>query len=146
MIDLYRRLNVSPDSDAASVDAALPHADPATREAAQMILLNQRRRAVYDRNRQVLVTIGQLRARLGINYSRFWSRALYGDFVVDLESEASGPPPRLRQRVDPMGILRAFGPRRGTRHHHRRRRRAWVVAAVIAAAIFVAWLAICRYL
>ena len=95
MIDLYRRLNVSPESDAASLGAALSHADPATREAAQMILLNQRRRAVYDRNRQVLVTIGQLRARLGINYSRFWSRALYGDFVVELEADASAPPSRL---------------------------------------------------
>ena len=140
MIDLYRRLNIGADSDAEAVRAALSATDPATREAAELILLNDRRRPVYDRNRQVLATIGQLRARLGINYTRFWSRALYGDFVVDLEPDAAAVP-HLRHRVDPMAVLQAFGPRRGPRRHRHRYHwgRYLAIAATLLLLILVIW-------
>src|SRR5437764_7359381 len=87
MKDLYKRLGLD---DAATTEAirdarSAPTGpagalDAATREAAEFVLLDPRRRAVYDRNRQVLVTIGQLRSRLGLNLKPFWSRGGFGDF------------------------------------------------------------------
>src|SRR3954468_7794268 len=88
MKDFYKRLGL--DGDAATPDAiraalAAPAEparapDAATREAAAFVLLDPRRRAVYDRNRRVLVTIGQLRSRLGLNLKPFRSRGRFGDF------------------------------------------------------------------
>jgi hypothetical protein len=83
MKDLYKQLGVDESSGEADIRAALGAAAPDVREAAEFILLDPSRRAVYDRNRQVLVTVGRLRARLGLNLARFWPRARFADFTID---------------------------------------------------------------
>ena len=117
MKDLYKQLGVDESAGEAEVRAALVDvADPVTRQAADFILLDPRRREVYDRNRRVVATIGRLRANLGLNLTRFWPRARFADFTIDLV-----PPPRRPRRIDPMRMAWAFGVAPGTP-----RRRPWV--------------------
>ena len=105
MKDLYKQLGVDELAGEGDVRVALSAvADPATREAAEFILLDPRRRAVYDRNRRVLATVGRLRANLGLNLTRFWSRARFADFTIDL-----APPPGRTRRIDPMQMAWALG-------------------------------------
>ena len=141
MKDLYKQLGVDESAGEDEVSAALGTvADPATREAAEFILLDPRRREVYDRNRRVVATIGQLRANLGLNLTRFWPRARFADFTIDL-----APPPGRPRRIDPMRMAWAFGV--GSRS---RRRRPWflrrtfltacailLITAVVLALLFV---------
>ena len=91
MRDLYQRLGLDESSGENEIRAALPAADAAIREAAQFILLDRRRRAVYDRNRRVLATVGKLRARLGLNLTRFWPRARLGDFTAAVSTAGEAP-------------------------------------------------------
>ena len=140
MRDLYQRLGLDESSGENEIRAALPAADAAIREAAQFILLDRRRRAVYDRNRRVLATVGKLRARLGLNLTRFWPRARFGDFTVDL---APSPIPHGGY-VDPVTMAWAFGVQGidPAARRHRRRHRAMVALGVVgflSAAGAVVW-------
>jgi hypothetical protein len=82
----------------------------------ELVLLEPRRRTVYDRNRRVLVTIGQLRARLGLNLKPFWSRGGFGDFSYPFDpaaghhagGAAAAHPPQ-DPLADPRMLWRAFG-------------------------------------
>ena len=105
MKDLYKQLGVDESAGEGEVRAALGAvADRDTREAAEFILLDPRRREVYDRNRRVVAMIGRLRANLGLNLTRFWPRARFADFTVDL-----APPPGRPRRIDPMQMAWALG-------------------------------------
>src|SRR3954454_13663806 len=107
MKDLYVHLGVDESSSGDAIRTALASADDATREAAEYILLDPRRRDVYDRNRRAVATIGRLRANLGLNLTRFWPRSRFADFTIDL-----APSPRQsRQPDDPMAMAWAFGVR-----------------------------------
>ena len=139
MKDLYRRLNLSDDASDAQIRTAIASAEPALRDAAELILLDPRRRGVYDRNRRLLLAIGELRAHLGLNFTRFWARGDFKDFWKEL---APMPPPRAARRVDPMMIAQAIvavgrhGKRRATEPL------AWlwaIIAALAAFLIIVAW-------
>jgi hypothetical protein len=134
MKDLYRHLGVNESATDAEVRAALADVDADTQEAAAFILLDPRRRAVYDRNRRTVATIGRLRANLGLNLTRFWPRSRFEDFTIDLT-----PPPRRRRRVvmDPTAVAWAFGVKPAVRRPHRRRR-IFVVLAVISVACLLA--------
>src|SRR3954469_19924769 len=95
MKDFYKRLGLDDDATADAIRGALVAPaeparapDAATRVAAEFVLLDPRRRAVYDRNRRVLVTIGQLRSRLGLNLKPFWSRGGFGDFSYPFDPAA----------------------------------------------------------
>ena len=136
MNDLYKRLGLPDSADERAVRAALGAADAATREAAAFILLDPRRREVYDRNRRVLATVGRLRAHLGLNLTRFWPRARFGDFTLDLTPP---PPPGRRRYIDPMAMAWAFGVNPGKTTGRPRRR--WIVGAVAAAVLTAAALA-----
>ena len=127
MKDLYKHLALPDSADDGAIRAALGGADPAVREAAEFILLDPRRREVYDRNRRVLATVGQLRANLGLNLTRFWPRARFGDFTIDL---APPPPSGRRRYLDPMAMAWAFGVKPPKAPN--RSRRGWVVVAVVA--------------
>ena len=106
MKDWYRQLGVTDSATEAEVRAALEVADASVREPAEFILLDPARRAVYDRNRRTLLTIGRLRANLGLNLTRFWPRARFADFTVDL-----APPTPHGHEVDPATMAWAFGVR-----------------------------------
>jgi len=140
MRDLYKRLGLDESSGENEIRAALPTADATIREAAEFILLDPRRRSVYDRNRRTLATVGKLRARLGLNLTRFWPRARFGDFTVDL---APTPIPHAGY-VDPVTMAWAFGVQGidpGARRL-RRRHRAMVALCVVgflSAAGAVVW-------
>jgi hypothetical protein len=135
---LYKRLGVEESAGDDVIRAALPSADAATREAAEFILLDPTRRNVYDRNRRALVTIGRLRANLGLNLTRFWPRPRFADFTVDLTS-AAGPG---RRPDDPMAMAWALGvegPRRGRVRPWRRRAAVAAGLVLLTAAAVIAW-------
>jgi hypothetical protein len=138
MIDLYKRLNVLEDASDETIRQRLTSIDATTRAAAEMVLLDPRRRGVYDRNRRLLVTIGQLRFKLGLSYTRFWAR---GDFKDFWQHPAFTPPPsdkKPKRRVDKMMIAQAFY----TVSHHGRRHAArwggwWIAVGAGGAGAFV---------
>lgn len=140
MKDLYKQLGVSDTGDDSEIRAALGAAGPELREAAEFILLDPTRRAVYDRNRRVLVTVGRLRANLGLNLSRFWPRSRFADFTTDLGPLPGGAGARP---TDPMKMAWAFGvepPEAGARG--RRKRRTVLIAIVlvlVAAGLLAVW-------
>ena len=114
MKDLYKRLGLDPSASPEQVRAAIESpagaVEPADLESARDVLLDPNRRAVYDRTRRVLTTIGHLRAHLGLNYKTFWARGRLKDFTYDLSPPATG---KRRRRVlrslRPSDISRAFG-------------------------------------
>src|SRR5579863_7591622 len=104
MKDFYQRLNLLPSADDAALCRALESAEPQLRRDAGFILLNTARRQVYDRNHRLLMTIGQLRMYLGLNYTRFWARQEYKDFAQEVI-----PPEKPRGRpVSSMMIANAI--------------------------------------
>lgn len=124
MKDLYKRLGLDESATAdaireapASPVTAGATRDDETRSAAEFVLLDPRRRAVYDRNRRVLVTIGQLRSRLGLNLKPFWSRGGFGDFSYAFDptggragvAAAAAAHPPQDPLADPRMLWRAFG-------------------------------------
>ena len=135
MKDLYRHLNLTESASDAEIRAALPAADPDTRDAATMLLLDPGRRAVYDRNRRTVATIGRLRAHLGLNLTRFWPRSRFADFTVDLN-----PPPPGRPRVvmDPAAVAWAFGVQPERRRSARRRRIGAFLIVILLIALLAA--------
>jgi len=123
MKDLYKRLNVSEGSGEERIRSALAGSTPDLQSSAEFILLDPRRRAVYDRNRQLLITIGQLRFDLGLNYTPFWSRRQFKDFWKAPEfafpaAQTDAP----KRRVDKMMIAQAF---HTVRHHGRHHAARW---------------------
>jgi hypothetical protein len=137
MRDLYQRLGVSDSAPETELRAALATADASTRESAEAILMEPRRRTVYDRNRRVLTTIGRLRANLGLNLTRFWPRARFADFTHDLASQSPSHP----QAMDPMAMAWAFGvqPPRGYRSPWRNRAIGAGVSCVVVVALLTVW-------
>lgn len=131
MRDLYKRLNLPDDAGEEQIRSALKTAEPDLRESAEMILLEPRRRRVYDRNRDLLLTIAQLRFDLGLNYTRFWSRRQYKDFwKVPVFATPTPAPEAPKRPVDKMMIAQAFH----TAHHHSRHHAArwgWLWAIVL---------------
>ena len=122
MKDLYKHLGLEETASPDAVREALATraapgtpAESATRSAAEFVLLDPRRRAVYDRNRRVLVSIGQLRSRLGLNLKPFWSRGGFGDFsyAFDPTGGRAGAAAASHAPQDPLAdprmLWRAFG-------------------------------------
>ncbi|OVE81285.1 hypothetical protein BVY04_03595 [bacterium M21] len=73
MNDLYQRIGVSPEATAGQIaDACRGCDNRRIHDAAVHILLDENRRAAYDRIYRQLTRIGQLRANLGLNYSEHW--------------------------------------------------------------------------
>ncbi|HXE55166.1 MAG TPA: hypothetical protein VN541_19240 [Tepidisphaeraceae bacterium] len=116
MKDFYKRLNVDESAPEQTLRDALHRASARWRQDAEYVLLDPKRRAVYDRNRRLLLTIGELRLHLGLNYTRFWARQEFKDFWQELAP--AGPAKAPGRKVDAKmiaGAFRAVG-RRGRRH------------------------------
>jgi hypothetical protein len=123
MQDLYKRLNVKVDASEEAIRDRLALVDGATRSAAETVLLDSRRRRVYDRNREVLSTIGHIRLSLRLNYTRFWARREYRDFWQDgIYAPPRSEPPKRGRKVDKIMIAQAF---HSVRHHSRRHAARW---------------------
>jgi hypothetical protein len=130
--DLYKHLALAESCTEADIRAALASADATTRAAAESILLDPKRREVYDRNRRVLVTVGRLRSRLGLNLTRFWPRSRFADFTVSLTPNV---PVDTGSRVDPMAVAWAFGVKPPRAEGERRLGR--VAIAVVAVVVLI---------
>jgi hypothetical protein len=144
MKDLYKRLNLSGGASEEHIRRALGAAAPDLRDNAEAILLDPRRRRVYDRNRELLLTIAQLRFDLGLNYTRFWSRRQFKDFwKVPTFTAASEQPAAPKRGVDKMMIAQAFHTaRHHSRHHAARWGWAWAVGLLVLGAaglLIVLW-------
>jgi hypothetical protein len=137
MKDYYKQLGLPETAPKEDLRAALASAGPSIREPGEFILLDPRRREVYDRNRRVLSTIGRLRGNLGLNLTRFWPRARFADFTHELA------PPAAHSATDPMSMAWAFGVQppsaRAQRATVRRAVAAAGMATVAATVAFVAW-------
>ena len=136
MTDFYTAMNLPTDAHDDAIRAALDSAPAQLRSDAEFILLDPRRRTVYDRNHRLLTTIGQLRSHLGLSYTRFWARNEYKDFWADLTPT---PQPKGR-RVDATLIAGAF---RAVGHHGRKhvtRGSNWLIALIALVAFVVAFL------
>jgi hypothetical protein len=120
--DLYKRLKVESAATEEQIRKALDAAPSDVRGSAQLILLDPRRRGVYDRNRDLLLTIAQLRFDLGLNYTPFWSRRQFKDFWIVPTFTAPTQPEAPKRRVDKMMIAQAF---HTARHHGRRHAARW---------------------
>jgi hypothetical protein len=135
MKDFYKQLKVTDDAADARIRSGLPLLDSTTRTSAEMVLLNPRRRAVYDRNRRLLVTIAQLRVGLNLNYTRFWARREFKDFWPEPVFVAPAPQGSPKRRVDKQMIAQAFHTvRHQSRRHAARWGGWWIVTAAAAAA------------
>jgi hypothetical protein len=131
MKDLYKQLGVADSVGEAEIREAVGRAAAEVREAAAFILLDPARRAVYDRNRQVLVTVGRLRANLGLNLTRFWPRPRFADFTISLSPV---PPDAAGRPIDSAAMAWAFGVDvvDGNEGSRRRRRRAMLAGLLLA--------------
>lgn len=144
MKDFYKRLSLPQGATEQQVRAALQAAAPDLRACAEAILLEPRRRRVYDRNRELLLTIAQLRFDLGLNYTRFWSRREFKDFwKVPTFTPVSSEPNIQKRPVDKMMIAQAFHTaRHHSRHHAARWGWAWAVGLLVLGAsglLIVLW-------
>lgn len=135
MKDLYKHLGVEETATADAIRAACPRAPQEVRSAAEYILLDDHRRRVYDRNRSLLVSLGQLRSKLGLSFAPFWVRGSFAEFTFD--PLLKFPTPQTthdgQHLADPLEVLRAFdgGARR------RRRSRRWASKSLIAFSILI---------
>ena len=137
MLDLYKRLDLPQNSPDEAIRAVLPEIAPVVGAAAREILLDPRRRAVYDRNYRLLRVIAQLRSDLGLNYTRFWSRKEFKDFWQTPVFEMPQSPAPAKRRVDKIMIERAFHTAKRVHHHSRHhiaRWGNWWVAAIVSVA------------
>ena len=139
MKDFYKRLNLDPTAREQVIRDALPKASPNWRQDAEYVLLDPKRREIYDRNRRVLLMIGELRMHLGLNYTRLWARQEFKDFWQELAP--SGPAKTSGRRVDAMMIAGAF--RTVSRHGRRHAARigtGWIMATATVLALLIAFL------
>lgn len=86
MKDLYTELNVDPKSSAAEIAEALKR-QPGLASAGT-ILINPKKRAVYDRSHSTLKTIGSLRYRLGLDTGQTWFLREHPDFAPSMFSDS----------------------------------------------------------
>lgn len=135
MRDLYKRLELPGQASEQQIRHSLGAATPDLRASAELILLEPRRRRVYDRNRDLLLTIAQLRFDLGLSYTRFWSRRQFKDFwKAPTFTPAPVPPEAPKRRVDPAMIAQAFHTaRHHGRHHAARWGWCWAIALIVLA-------------
>jgi hypothetical protein len=136
MKDFYKQMKVPDDASDARIRSGLPFLEAVTRASAEMVLLDPRRRAVYDRNRRLLVTIAQLRVGLNLNYTRFWARREFKDFWPEPVFVSPTPQAAPKRRVNKEMIAQAFH----TVGHHSRRQVArwggwWVMGWIAVTAI-----------
>jgi hypothetical protein len=84
MKDLYKRLNITPTAFAPEIREALSGIrDEDLRKRTEGILLQPKRRQVYDKNHDLLSKISELRANLGVNHGEFWGSGDFSDFTTE---------------------------------------------------------------
>jgi hypothetical protein len=142
MRDLYKHLGISCQSTEEEIRRAIiRNSSGDVKHDAEEVLLGSGSRAVYDRNRALLLQIGTVRKRLGVENSRHWTGSTAEDFtpvsidkcspLAELKSERARKASVERPRREPS----ATTPTREGTH------KSWlirlVVLAVIAAGVYL---------
>lgn len=105
MRDLYARARLPRYAAPRSIEKVLPRLSPSDRQAIEMILLDARRRAIYDRTHAVVEEIGRVRAILGERVADLNRGPHYTDFIFkspragERHKENHGKPRRRASRV-----------------------------------------------
>ena len=131
MRDLYAHLQIDSGAPDPTIREAIAKAPPALRADAEAVLLSPRRRQRYDRNRNLLHTIAELRLHLGLTYTRFWARSELREFWQQPTSITA----KSGRAVDSMLIAGAF---RGTDRRLRRHvsnQRNWIIAVALVVVV-----------
>jgi len=131
MRDLYKRLGIECNATEAEMRVAIAHSDDSSRVDAEYILLDPRRRMVYDRNHKLLSTIGHLRGRLALGLRPFWSHGNHQDFTQPFVPGV---------KVDPIGVIGAV--RRGWEQRRSQKVWAWFIFLLVGVCVCAWWL--CR--
>lgn len=131
MRDLYRKLEIERSASKDEIAAALrEHPELAAYSA---VLLDEERRALYDRVHNTLKMVGTLRFRLDLDKSDARFIRSYPDFAIM-------PKPALGSRPEESGSNESTG--QGSRRRKGRARKRWLYAVlaaiVLAAAAFLA--------
>jgi hypothetical protein len=124
MKDLYAHLHVDPAATDATIRQALASASPELRSDVEAVLLSPRRRQIYDRNRDLLNAIGELRLHLGLTYTRFWARSELREFW----RQPTPVEPKPGRHVDSMLIASAFRTVGKHGRRHATSAKSWIVA------------------
>lgn len=125
MRDLYRRLGLDPTATEEEIAAALEeHPDL---QGYSAILLDEERRALYDRVHATLKMIGTLRFRLDLDKSDAWFIQRHPDFAIM-------PKPILGAAAEDTGDDEAAG--HASRRKKKRMRKRLLLA--LLAAVFIA--------
>jgi hypothetical protein len=137
MKDLYAHLRIAPDAADSVIHEALASAPPAVRADAEAVLLSPRRKQSYDRNRNLLIAIAELRLHLGLTYTRFWARSELREFW----QQPNAVEPKPGRQVDSMLIASAFHTAGSHAGRHATNKRSWIIAVglVVVAGLGV-WL------
>ncbi len=129
MRDLYQSLRLEPDASPDRI-AAAADSNPDVQEFTA-ILLDPDRRADYDRVRNVLRMIGELRRRLGLNKQGTWFAENYPDFAG--VPAASSRPVGAPGRPPPVSAAPVFAARRHTAARPQKSLWRWVLPVAVAA-------------
>ncbi len=139
MKDLYLQLGLDPGASTADIEMAL-QAKPELGEAA-VILLNEPRRAAYNRTVSTLRSIGILRHRLGLDAESTWFAETYPDFVPRLHIKKHVP--RMQPKSETAATLATVNPREKT---HRNTIRPWLKVLMMGLVIATVLLLLNAYL
>jgi len=80
MRDLYKRLDLRPTADQSEIREKLRALEGPLKRDATFVLLDDKRRAIYDRTRRPLVEIGEIRALMGTDIDMAHWGSKYSDF------------------------------------------------------------------
>lgn len=129
MKDLYRKLELDPTATGDEIAAALEkHPELGAYSA---ILLDEDRRALYDRSHRVLKLIGTLRFRLDLDKSDSWFIVRHSDFAIMPKPALTGAPKEAAGDAAPEPRSRRKG-KKG------RRTGGWLLALVAALVVAAA--------
>ncbi|GAA5173215.1 hypothetical protein [Modicisalibacter zincidurans] len=136
MRDLYKRLEIEPSADDASIGAAIEACDNSALKAdAAAVLRVGARREAYDGLHGMLSELGRLRARLGLTHGAYWRGDVANDFSLAPDL-AQSRHDELIAKLDAAMAAQAT-------LRHQRRRMPWLLAGVTAlggAAFALGWI------
>lgn len=129
MKNLYLQLGIDPQASQDDIEAAL-QAKPELADAAA-ILLDESRRAAYNRTVSTLSSIGMLRHRLGLDADQTWFVKTCPDFAPRLHMRKYVAPATPVEESAPAQIAAASGTATQVPVPGSRNNKSWIKAAVI---------------
>lgn len=102
MFNLYKRLDISPDSSSEEIMAAINNCENSLiKKDATEVLLYPGRKRTYDQIYQELCNIGQLRANLGLNHTDNWQSII----AIDFTQQSNTHKPKLEELNHKINLI-----------------------------------------